>query len=89
MLRIDQLAVDPHVEHAAAALLEDGLTACLLLDVRRQTGGAWEVVSDDAVFDLDLHALLDAKGGPVVTLARRATGTVPSAACPRRRASAG
>jgi hypothetical protein len=55
VLREDLLAVDRHVKHATAALDEHGLDALGLLDLGRQTGGARQIISGDAVFDRDLH----------------------------------
>jgi len=57
-LREDQLAVEPHVEDSAAALDELRRDAELFFDLRRQTGGAGSIVSNDAVFDgqLVIHA---------------------------------
>jgi hypothetical protein len=47
----EQLAVEPHREHAFATLDELRLEAEALGDLGRQTGGPGLVVSDDAVFD--------------------------------------
>ena len=51
------LAVDLHFEHSAGRFQQlDVAVGKRLLQFRRQTGGAWLVVSDDAVFDGDFHA---------------------------------
>jgi hypothetical protein len=55
MLREDQLAVDPHIEDAPAALDQVGALPELLFNFVRQTGGTWLVVSNHAVFDGDRH----------------------------------
>ena len=47
------IAVHPHAELAAAAGLEIGVDAGVLLDERRHTGGAGQVISNHAVTDLD------------------------------------
>jgi cell division FtsZ-interacting protein ZapD len=51
LLREDELAVQPDVEDAAAALDQLGADAQLLLQLVRQTGGARQVVSGHAVLD--------------------------------------
>jgi hypothetical protein len=56
--REDDRAIDLDVEDAAAALDENGLDAGPSLQLGRQTGGPWKVVSDAAVRDRDLHAIL-------------------------------
>ena len=56
-LREHQRAVDLHFEHSAGRFQQlDIAVGKRLLQFRRQTGGAWLVVSDDAVFDGDFHA---------------------------------
>jgi len=57
VLREQGAAVDHHVEHAVAALLQRGLDTGLLLDFGGQTGRPGEVVSDDAVGDHDGHGV--------------------------------
>src|SRR5829696_5212061 len=52
----DLLVVDADDEDAAAAADELRLDAELLPDLRRQTGGSGEVVSDAAVIDAYLHS---------------------------------
>jgi len=47
-----------HFESAAARRDQlDGRLGEVLLDLGRQTGGSWLVVSDRAVFDRDAHSL--------------------------------
>jgi hypothetical protein len=61
-LREDQLAVEMDLEDAARALDQRRLEAERSLQMRRQTGGARQVVSNPAVLDRDafLHIhLLD------------------------------
>ena len=55
-------AIDLHFEHAARRLdqLHVGVRVGLA-DFGRQTGGPWLVVSDDAVFDGDTHAVNDSR----------------------------
>ena len=55
MLRVNQLAVDLHVEDAAAALDQFGINPCRCFDCVRQTGGCGRVVSLHAVSDADVH----------------------------------
>ena len=54
--------IDLHFEHAARRLdqLHVGVGVGLA-DLGRQTGGPWLVVSDDAVFDRDAHAVNDSR----------------------------
>jgi hypothetical protein len=52
---VDQLAVDLHVEHAAAAGHEFGFDVEGFLELSRQTGGFRFVVSNRAVRDADVH----------------------------------
>ncbi len=56
-LRVDERSVDVDVEDASAAGDQLGLDAELLLDLCRQTGGFWLVVSGRAVFDLHFHGV--------------------------------
>jgi hypothetical protein len=53
----DLLVIDADDEDAAAAADELRLEAELLPDLRRQTGGAREVVSDAAVVDAYVHSV--------------------------------
>jgi len=58
LLRVDEVAVDGDLEHAAAGWDQGDLRRRvfeLLEDLRRQTDGSVEVASDGAVFDRDLH----------------------------------
>jgi hypothetical protein len=58
VLGVDELAVDGHVEHAAAADLElnlDAVFPVLGLQLGDQTGRLGAVVSGAAVLDMDLH----------------------------------
>ena len=57
MLRVNQLAVDLHVEDAAAALDQFGINPCRCFDCVRQTGGFGRVVSLHAILDADVHAV--------------------------------
>ena len=54
--------IDLHFEHAARRLdqLHVGVGVGLA-DLGRQTGGPWLVVSNDAVFDRDAHAVNDSR----------------------------
>lgn len=55
-LREDQLAVPAHLEGATASLDQLDLDiAVVLTDLVRQTGGSRSEVSNDAVFDADVH----------------------------------
>jgi len=56
MLRKEALAIDRHIENSAAAGLELGFDAECLLEFRSQTGRSGLIISDRAVFDVDLHA---------------------------------
>ena len=53
----DHPAVNDDVEDAAAAFNQFGLGAGFLLDLFRQTGGLWIVVSFAAIGDGDGHVL--------------------------------
>jgi hypothetical protein len=55
-LRKDQLVVDDDVEDSAAEANDLRFESELFLDLGRQTGGPWKVVSNAAVFDRDGHA---------------------------------
>ena len=73
LLREDQVAVQHDLELAAAALDQGGVDAALFLELGRQTGGPWKIVSSDAVGDLDLrHGALQYEWWPKV--ARRDIG---------------
>ena len=58
LLREDELAVEHDLELAATALDECRVDAMCLLDLGRQTGGPWQVVSLHAVGDLHVHRIL-------------------------------
>ena len=65
LLREDEATVDDHLEHAAARVDESDLgLGVLLFQHGRQTGGSGPVVSDDAVFDRDVHVSGLVGGGP-------------------------
>src|SRR5512145_7732 len=49
------LPVDPDLENAAAARYEHDFCLEFPFELRRQTGGAWFVVSDQAILDFDPH----------------------------------
>ena len=55
VLREEQLAIDGHVEDAAASCFQLGVNAQSLLQFGRQTGSRGLVVSNRAVLDVDLH----------------------------------
>lgn len=55
MLGEDLRVLDDYVEHTACAADELRIDAEFFFERGRQTGGAWQVVSDDAVFDDDVH----------------------------------
>jgi hypothetical protein len=55
LLREHQIAVDGHLEDAAAALDELWTKAEVFFQLVRQTGGSRQVVSNDAVLDRDLR----------------------------------
>jgi hypothetical protein len=57
-LREDDLTVECDVQLSTTALGERGVEATRLLDLGRQTGGPGQVVSGDAVRDLELHVVL-------------------------------
>lgn len=63
MLGKKQATVDGDVEDPAATAYQDRLESETLLDLSRQTGGSGKVVSNNAVFDLDLH-LMPSSNGP-------------------------
>ncbi len=63
MLGKKQATVDGDVEDSAATPYQDRLESETLLDLSRQTGGSGKVVSNTAVFDLDLH-LTPSSNGP-------------------------
>ncbi len=54
LLREDQTPIDDDLEDATVALDQGRLDAVFLLDLGRQTGGPWQVVSAYAVLDRDL-----------------------------------
>jgi hypothetical protein len=54
-LREQKVPVDNHVKDAATALDQGRFESRRGLDLGRQTGGPWKVVSLSAVGDLDLH----------------------------------
>src|SRR5690242_10644252 len=97
MLREDEVAVDEHVEHAAASLLERWIHTLLPLDRGRETRGPGEIVSGHAVLDPDFHRAdlrthFDARRG---TRDVRTEGLIPrpprqgpAASCVRREPSA-
>ena len=58
VLRVDELSVDDDVEDATVALDQLRIDIHRLLDLGRQTGGLWKVVSAHAVLDRDLHLVL-------------------------------
>ena len=62
LLGEEAAAIDLHLEHAARRLnqLHVGVGVGLA-DFGRQTGGSWLVVSDDAVFDRNAHAVNDSR----------------------------
>ena len=51
----DQAAVNGYVEHPAGRLHQGDFGSELVPQLRRQTGGAGLVVSDDAILDRYLH----------------------------------
>ena len=55
MLGVEQLSVQMDIEDAVLPFDQLGPCAQLALDLVRQTGGPWTVVSDDTVFDGDLR----------------------------------
>jgi hypothetical protein len=60
------LAVDGNVEHAAGGLDQLDLDAGKLPPkLRRQTGGARLIVSNDAILDVDLHRSLSSRRSQV------------------------
>ncbi len=62
LLRKDERAIAFHFEYAAAPFEEIDLRLGeSRADLGRQTGGPWFVVSDDAVFDRDVHGVNDSR----------------------------
>lgn len=62
-LGIDQGPVGGHFERAAGRLHQANVRFReRLLELGRQTGGPWLVVSNDAVLDRDFHVRLDRMG---------------------------
>src|SRR5262249_3848414 len=55
MLGEDPLAIDRNVENAFASPYDPAVDPELLLDFRRQTGGSWQVVSNAAIVNSNLH----------------------------------
>ncbi|GEM_PF-2481179 len=55
MLRVDESAIDLHIENPAAAFDEFGINPGSCFDCVRQTGGFGRVVSLNAVGNADLH----------------------------------
>jgi hypothetical protein len=59
LLGEEQVSVHRHLEHAPGGRCQLDLDAGeVLLQLSRQTGGSWLVVSNDAVFDPDAHRCL-------------------------------
>ena len=56
MFRVDQFAIDPHIEDAAAPFDQAGIGANRFLEPGSQTDRLWFVVSLHAVFDRNVHA---------------------------------
>jgi hypothetical protein len=54
-LREDDFAVDRDDEDSAAAADDFAVDPEFALDLSRQTGGSWEVVSNAAVVDSNMH----------------------------------
>ena len=62
LLGEDAAPVDFHLEHAARRLDQLHVSVGVdLADLGRQTGGSGLVISDDAVFDGDAHAVNDSR----------------------------
>lgn len=59
VFRVDLLAVHEDIEDAIPAFDELTLDLKLTLNLSRQTGGPGKVVSNDAVFDSNVHSLSD------------------------------
>ena len=56
LLGEDEISIDRHLEHAARSLDQFDLGVGVLpLNLGRQTGGPWSVVSDCAILDTDFH----------------------------------
>jgi len=55
LLAKDEISVDTHLEYSAPALDQSRGYSVLVIDISRQTGGLWCVVSLQTVFDTDLH----------------------------------
>lgn len=59
LLRKDERAIALHLEYPTAPLEEiDSRIGESRVDLGRQTGGPWFVVSDDAVSDGDVHGFV-------------------------------
>ena len=58
MFRKHESAVDKHVEDPGGAFDKVRFDAVFALDCGRETRGPWEIVSNDAVDDLDVHGVL-------------------------------
>jgi len=54
-LREDRLPVDHDLENTILALDEAGVRVELRFQLCRQPGGSWLVVSNDTIFDGDIH----------------------------------
>ena len=54
----DQVAVDDNLEDSATTLDEADFHTIFFIQVGRQTGGLWKVVSLNAVLDADIHRWL-------------------------------
>ena len=54
----DQVAVDDNLEDSATTLDEADFHTIFFIQVGRQTGGLWKVVSLYAVLDADIHRWL-------------------------------
>jgi hypothetical protein len=77
LLGKDHPAVHRHLEDPARGLQQLDLGLRMFTpELRRQTGGAGLVVSNDAVFDTDLHAVVSGKmAGPVAAQRTEPGGT--------------
>ncbi len=51
----NEITVNAHFKHSTAALNHLSGHSILIVDLGRQTGGLWGVVSLHAIFDTDLH----------------------------------
>jgi hypothetical protein len=58
VLAEDAVVVDGHVETPAASANDLTVDSELGLELGRQTGGPWEVVSNAAVIDADVHGVV-------------------------------